>query len=700
MFKIFNYKKMLEIKEEKNLASYDFLSFKYTSINPMKSALKICIFYIVIGSLWILLSDRGLELFVNDMERIHILQTYKGWIYILVTGVLLFLVIRNSLVKIQFVSNKLYQSYEELNLAYEELIATEEDLKTRFKELKLSQEALAESETRYELVVKGANDGIWDWDVQKNKMYISNQGIKILGYEDSELKYNIETWKSLLHPEDKSNAIKMLDDYLNKIINTYISTYRLKSKNGDYKWILSKAQAIWDINGKPIRVVGSHKDITEQKRNEEKVLNLAYYDLITGLPNRAMFEKQLSSQILKAKQANEQCALLYFDLDDFKNVNDTLGHSYGDILLKMVSKEFRKYKKEGYTLARLGGDEFGLIVSEIKQLGELHNLASMILNSLEKPWILNEQEFYISTSIGIAVFPNHGEDSETLLRNADTAMYCAKEAGKKGYKIYKEEMYTQKMEFINMKKSLRYGVKNKEFILNYQPVIDLKNNRIISSEALIRWNHPIKGLIPPINFINLAEKTGIIKEIGKWTLETACKQNKFWIEKGYSPIKISINMSAIEFKQRNLVKNIKDILQETGLDSKYLVIEITENTVLEDLNHTINVLNELKKMNIKIALDDFGTGYSSLNYLKILPIDYLKLDKSFIDNVTTKSKDQAITKALIKLAHDIGLQVVAEGIETEQQYHYLKEINCDLGQGYFFDKPLSAGEFEEKIKKK
>lgn len=698
VFKIFNLNKKLKGNREKSLEVYDFLSFKYNFINPTKSALKICMFYIIIGSLWIVLSDKAIEVLVDDVKQIHILQTYKGWIYILVTGALLFLIIKNSLVKIQLVSNKLYQSYEELNLAYEELISTEENLKNQFEEIKLSEEALAASEERYQLATEGANDGIWDWDVKNNKMYISFRGRKILGYKDFEFKYNIDIWKSLLHPDDKNNAIKMLDDYLDKRIDTYISTYRLKTKNGDFKWILSKAQAIWDANGKPIRVAGSHTDITEQKRNEDKVLKLAYYDLITGLPNRAMFEKQLTSQIVNAKDANKQCALLYFDLDDFKNVNDTLGHNYGDILLKMVSTEFTRYKKEGCVLARLGGDEFGLIVSEVEDLCELHSLATMILNSLEKPWMLNGQEFYISASIGIAVFPHHGYDSETLLRNADTAMYCAKEAGKKAYKIYKEEMYMQKIEFINLKKSLHHGVKNKEFILNYQPIIDLKNNSIIGSEALIRWNHSQKGLISPINFIDVAEKTGIIKEIGKWTLETACKQNKIWIEKGKAPIKISINMSALEFKQMNLVENIKAILHETGLGSRYLVIEITENMILEDLNHTIDVFNELKKMNIKIALDDFGTGYSSLNYLKILPIDFLKLDKSFIDNITTKSKDQAITKALIKLAHDIGLKVVAEGIETEEQYHYLKKINCDLGQGYFFSKPLPAGEFEKMTK--
>lgn len=695
MFKIFDFKKMFGIRHEKNLETYDLLSLRYTSVDPIKTAFRISMFYILIGSLWILLSDKAIEILVDDMKRVHMLQNYKGWIYILVTGGLLFLVIRNSLVKIQLVSNKLYRSYEELNLAYEELMDTKENLKNQFREIKSSKEALAESETRYELVVKGANDGIWDWDVKNDKMHISSQGRNILGYRDSELQLSIEIWKSLLHPEDKNDAIKTLDDYLNKQIGSYINIYRLKPSSEDYKWILSKGQAIWDKSGNPIRMAGSHTDITEQKRNEEKVLKLAYYDLITELPNRAMFEKQLYTQILKAKHFNEKCALLYFDLDDFKNVNDTLGHSYGDILLKMVSKEFRKYKKTGYTLARLGGDEFGLIVSEVKNIDQLHSLARMILDSLGKPWILNDEEFYISASIGIAVFPHHGENFETLLRNADTAMYCAKEAGKKGYKIYKEEMYTQKMEFINMKKSLRHGIKNKEFILNYQPIIDLKSGRIVGSEALIRWNHPEKGLISPIDFIHLAEKTGIIKKIGKLTLETACKQNKIWLERGHTSIKISINMSALEFKQRDLVKNIKEILQKTGLDSRYLVIEITENIALENLDHTIHVLNELKKMNIKIALDDFGTGYSSLNYLKKLPIDYLKLDKSFIDNVTIKSKDQVITKALIKLAHDIGLQVVAEGIETEQQYHYLKKINCDLGQGYFFDKPLSCGEFEE-----
>lgn len=698
MFNISNLKEKLKGNQGNEPRTFDFLSFNYTSVTPIKTALKICIFYMYIGSLWILLSDRILEALVDDVKRIHVLQTYKGWIYIIITGILLFFIIKNSLAKIQLVSNKLYKSYEELNLAYEELIATEEDLKKRFEEIKKSEKALAESETRYQLAAEGANDGIWDMDVKNNKMYISTRGRSILGYDDFEDEYTIETWKSLLHPDDKSNAIKLFSDYLNRKMDTYISTYRLKARNGEYKWILSKGQAIWDRNGKPIRIAGSHTDITDRKRNEEKVLRLAYYDLITKLPNRAMFEKELTLQISNAKESNKKCALLYFDLDDFKNINDTLGHTYGDKLLKKVARTLIEYKKEDYTLARLGGDEFALIVTDVKDLSQLYKLANMIINSLEKPWVLNDQEFYISTSIGIAVFPDHGQDFQTLLRNADTAMYSAKEAGKRCYRIYKEEMYMKKIEFINMKKSLRYGVKNEEFILNYQPVVDLKEGKIIGAEALIRWEHPEQGLIAPNDFIPIAEKSGIIKEIGKWTLKAACKQNKIWLDKGYKHNKVSINMSALEFKQKNLVRNIKRIVEETGLESKYLVVEITENIILEDISYTIDVLNELKKMDIKIALDDFGTGYSSLNYLKILPIDFLKLDKSFINNITTKAKEQAITKCLIRLAHNIGLKVVAEGIETEEQYNYLRKINCDLGQGYFFSKPLPAEKFEKELR--
>ncbi|SHK47032.1 bifunctional diguanylate cyclase/phosphodiesterase [Paramaledivibacter caminithermalis] len=699
MLRILELKRILKENSKKILVVNDLLSFKDISLNPTKAAFKICIMYMTIGSLWILLSDKVLEVSIDDIKRINILQTYKGWTYIIVTGVISFLFIKNLLTKIQFVSNKLYESYHELNLAYQELIVTKEDLKNKFQEIKLSKEALAESEERYQLAVEGANGGIWDWDIKSNKMYISSRAKNILDYEDFEGEYSIEVWKSLLHPDDKNKAIKTFYDYLNKKADSYNSVYRLRTQNGNYKWILSRGQAIWDENDEPIRIAGSHTDITEQKINEEKFLKLAYYDLITGLPNRAMFEKELIARISYAKKTKTKCALLYFDLDDFKNVNDTLGHTYGDALLKMVAKELKEYKKEDQLLARLGGDEFALIVSNIENLNNLHNLADTIVSSLEKPWILNGQEFYISASIGIAIFPCHGQDFQTLLRNADTAMYCAKEEGKKGYKIYKEEMYIKKIEFINMKKSLRYGVKNEEFFLTYQSVVDLKKDQAIGSEALIRWNHPKKGLISPDRFIPIAEKTGIIKEIGKWVLETACKQNKIWIDKGYKPTKISINMSALEFKQINFVSNIKRVLEETGLDSKYLVIEITENIVLENLNQTIEILNELKKMKIKIALDDFGTGYSSLNYLRILPIDFLKLDKTFINNVTKKCKDRAITESLIKLAHDIGLKVVAEGIETEEQYHYLKNINCDLGQGYLFNRPLPSNEFEKILEK-
>lgn len=678
-----------------SLSSKNIIRSKNIQINPAKAAFRISIFYILVGSLWILLSDKLLEILIKDVERIQILQTYKGWLYIIITGILLFLKIKKCLVNIEGVSNRLYQSYKELNLAYDDLIATEEDLNKRFQQLELSQNALAESEERYHLVVMAAKDGIWDWNFISGKWFFSIRCQEMLGYDGSEFQYNFEIWKDLLHPLDREEALKDLSDYLDKKVDTYSNTYRLRTKNGSYKWILSRGEAIWDGDGKPIRMAGSHTDITDQKTYEERVLNLAYYDLITGLSNRAMFEKELNAMIFKAKKEGERFALLYLDLDDFKKVNDTLGHDYGDKLLKMVANEFMAYKEDNGILARLGGDEFALMVPSVKDMDKIHNISNEIINTLNRPWILNSQEFYISASIGIAIFPDHGEDYQSLYKSADTAMYCAKEKGKRSYEIYKKEMYMQKIQLVNMEKSLRYAVKNNEFILNYQSMVNLKNDEINAAEALIRWIHPKRGLISPGNFIPIAEKTGIIKEIGKWTIATGCKQNKAWMDKGYKPIKLSINISALEFKQNNLVQNIKGILEDTGLNSKYIIFEITENTVLEDLDHTIKILNELKEMNIKIALDDFGTGYSSLNYLKQLPIDYLKLDKSFIKNVAIKSKDQAITKSLIDLAHEIGLEVIAEGIETEEQYRYLKEINCDIGQGYFFNRPAPAEEFEK-----
>lgn len=678
-----------------DLDTHEFFPIKYNSINPMKIALKIAAIYTVTGCLWILLSDRLLGFFVKDIERLKLLQTYKGWLYIIVTGILVLYMVKRSLSETQEVSNQLYRSYEELNLAYEELIATEEDLQNRFDELKKSQDALAESKERYQLIFEGVKDGIWDWDFKSNSIHLSHRCTTMLGYTDCELKYGSEDWKEMLHPEDKDKTLKAIDDYLNRKTDSYSNIFRLKTKDGEYKWVQTKGQAIWNDDGKPIRMAGSLTDITDQKKYEERVLNLAYFDLITKLPNRAMFEKELDTKILWAKKNNIKLALLYFDLDDFKNVNDTLGHTYGDELLKMIANEFIKHKKRDSILARLGGDEFALLISDVKEIDEIHNISETIIKSLNRPWILNSQEFYISTSIGIAFFPDHGEDYQSLLKNADTAMYCAKEKGKKTYEIYKKEMYIKTIRLVDMEKSLRHALKNREFVLNYQTMVDMKKDEIIGAEALIRWQHPERGLIPPVNFIPLAEKTGIIKEIGKWAIRTACMQNRIWLDKGYKAIKLSVNMSAQEFKQENLVENIKNTLKEIEIDSKYIVFEITENTALEDLNHTIIVLNQLKEMGMQIALDDFGTGYSSLNYLKRLPIDYLKLDKSFIKDVNIKSKDQAITKSLIDLAHEIGLKVVAEGIETKEQYNYLKEINCDIGQGYYFNKPQSTKEFEK-----
>lgn len=559
-----------------NSRSYDLDISKYTTINSEYMAAKIVFKYILIGVLWIILSDKILMYLVSNIEMYQQIQTYKGWFYILITAIILFLMIKRNLEKLKDMSIELYKKYQELNLVYEELLATEEDLKEHVEELKISQ--------------------------------------------------------------------------------------------------------------------------AKHVENEEKIYNLAYYDSLTGLPNRSMLQKVLNSKLKHAENSSSKIGLLYFDLDNFKIVNDTLGHTYGDMLLRMVADELAKYKKEGEILARIGGDEFVFIVSNFKDSNELETLASKIIMALGKPWVIDAHEFYISTSIGIAIFPEHGKTYNILLKNADTAMHNAKLKGKSCYEVFDFQMHDNILEYIDMEKSIRYAIKNQEFTLYYQPQIDLKSGKVIGLEALIRWIHPKKGIIPPNKFIPIAEKTGLIREIGKWVIYEACRQNKEWIEKGYKPIKISINLSAIQLKQKNLIEDIKNIIEETGVDSNYIEFEITENAAIKDLEKTIGILKELKQMNFQIALDDFGTGYSSLNYLKMLPIDYIKLDKFFISNVTIDSKEQAITKFLIKLAKEMAIKIIAEGIETNDQYDYLKKHNCDIGQGYLFGKPISANEIEEILK--
>ena len=421
-----------------------------------------------------------------------------------------------------------------------------------------------------------------------------------------------------------------------------------------------------------------------QRRVEDTIRHQASYDLLTGLPNRLLFNDRLSLALANTHQKGEILAVLFLDLDGFKKINETLGHGVGDRLLQDVAQRLKKCLRESDTIARWGGDEFTLLLTPIVSAESAAQIAQGILSVFNLPFqIEGKGEFYIKASIGIALAPYDGEDAETLLKNADAAMHRVKQQGRNNYQLYTTCIGTQALEKMILENNLYKALERGEFLLHYQPQIDLKTGKIVGMEALLRWQHPEQGLIPPNRFIPLAEETGLINQIGEWALRTACAQNKAWQLAGLPPLRMAVNLSARQFMQQNLSDKIAQILKETGLEPRYLEIEITETTAIQDIDFTISVLQTLKNMGIYISMDDFGTGYSSLSSLKRFPLSTLKIDRSFID-------DAPIIKAVIALGHGLNLKVIAEGVETPGQLEFLREVKCDDVQGYFLSKPLSA----------
>ncbi|MHB8984059.1 MAG: putative bifunctional diguanylate cyclase/phosphodiesterase, partial [Carboxydocellales bacterium] len=442
------------------------------------------------------------------------------------------------------------------------------------------------------------------------------------------------------------------------------------------------------------------------KRAEDKTLlafqklnYLSYHDPLTNLPNRTQFNEQLTQALSRACRDGSAVAVMFLDLDRFKLINDTLGHSIGDFLLKKVAKRLTRCVRMGDIVSRLGGDEFTVILPGVTSIQDAAKVAQKIIETLEKPFKLESHELFITTSIGISMYPIDGSDMETLVKNADTAMYLAKEHGRNKYKFYTVAMNEAALEKLNLENKLRKAIHRQEMAVHYQPIFDLKTKEIKGVEALVRWQHPELGLIEPDKFYALAEETGLTLPLGEWVLRTACAQNKAWQQAGLPPIYMSVNLSARQFQQQNLIDNIIMILNETGLEYRYLQLEITENIAMFNEDWVIAKFRTLKNLGISIAIDDFGTGYSSLSCLKKYPIHKLKIDKVFIQNITVDAFDTAIATSIINMAHSLGLNVVAEGVETEAQLAFLRDGWCNEAQGYLFCSPLPAGELEEFLDK-
>ena len=432
----------------------------------------------------------------------------------------------------------------------------------------------------------------------------------------------------------------------------------------------------------------------KRKMDTMEIQQKAYYDQLTGLTNKLLFNDRLNQNIYNAVRDDEQIAVLFIDLDNFKYVNDSMGHTSGDQLLKVVAKRLENCLRKSDTVSRWGGDEFTIILPKIKNVRDISLLCHRILNEELSNIVIENQELRITASIGIAIYPQDGEDVDTLIKNADTAMYKAKDKGKTQFRFFKPEMNKEIIERVSNESNLYNAIKNEEFLLLYQPQIDLKTNRLIGFEALVRWNSPEKGVLAPYKFIHIAEETNLIIPLGQWIIEETCKQNKKWHDMGYK-LTCAINISAKQFVKSNIVNIIKTVLRKTKLDAKYLELELTETILMTNIDKTVKILNNLKELGVKISIDDFGTGYSSLSYLKRFPIDTLKIDQSFISSIKNEEGDEnsAIANIVIDLGHKLGMNVIAEGVETKEQLDFLKKYACDKIQGYIISEPVNEIEF-------
>jgi len=436
----------------------------------------------------------------------------------------------------------------------------------------------------------------------------------------------------------------------------------------------------------------------EKHRDQELLATMAFYDSLTGLPNRVLLQDRLRQTMIEADRHERLVALMFMDLDRFKNINDTLGHEMGDVLLQKVAKRLQECVRAGDTVARPGGDEFILVLADVAHVDDVSRVAQKIIDAFSLPFELGGRDFYVTCSIGVTLYPFDDRDIETLYRNADAAMYHAKDEGRNNFQLYSAEMNAQSYKRLTLEYALRRGLERDEFRLHYQPQVDLASGRIIGAEALIRWQHPELGLVSPLDFIPLAEETGLIVPIGEWVLRQACAQARAWQEAGLEPVRVAVNLSARQFRQAQLFETITATLQQTGLAPEWLEVEVTESLMMHDINRTIEVLNGLEQRGISVALDDFGTGYSSLSYLRRLPIDVIKIDKSFIEHIPDNADDAAIAIAIITLSKNLQRKVIAEGVETRSQVNFLRHYGCDMVQGYYYSKPVPAEDFMDLLR--
>jgi diguanylate cyclase (GGDEF)-like protein/PAS domain S-box-containing protein len=537
-------------------------------------------------------------------------------------------------------------------------------------------------------------DGILVTDPHQRIVSVNKAFTRITGYSENELIGR--TPKALQSGRHDDNFYSDMWSELQETGHWKGEIWDRRKSGEVYPQLLS-ISAIRDQAGALTHYVGVSTDISSLKRYEEELHHQAHHDALTGLPNRALFQERFGETLNRAQRHGHQCAILFLDLDHFKNINDSLGHAVGDLLLQAVAKRLASSVREVDTVARFGGDEFAVLLDVIDDSQGAATVAQKLLDVLASPFQIEAHEFFVSASIGIGCYPQDGERAEDLFKNADTAMYRAKSEGRNNYQFFSIEMNAKALENLQLSNALRAAIERKELLLHFQPCVELRSGRVSSVEALVRWNHPELGMVPPARFIPIAEETGLIEQVGNWVLRTACAQMRAWRDAGFQLDRIAVNLSARQFRRPELTDYVATVLKDVGLPADCLELEVTESVVMRDPDGASQVLARLKAMGISIAIDDFGTGYSSLSYLKRFPIDFLKIDRSFVSGVPADTDDVAITRAIVALARSLNLRLIAEGVETAEQRAFLEQHGCDEGQGYLFSKPVPAQDITTRL---
>jgi len=559
--------------------------------------------------------------------------------------------------------------------------------------LRCAEISLRQSEMRLARAQKIARLGSWEWNPGSDEIYLSEELFRIFGLQPGESpRVGLKWLFRRIHPFDRPLVRKAFIGASGNCQPFNIS-YRITSCNEGEVIVNTQGEVEAGEDGQARLISGTTLDITARIQAESEIQHLINYDTLTGLPNRNLLHDRLSLTIAQAHREGHLVAVLSLDLDRFKWINETLGHRAGDRLLQSVAERLSACVRESDTLARLGGDEFVIVLAGVPCVENITLVAKKIQGLVAEPAFIESHEIYSTASIGIAVYPTDGEDSHTLLKHSDLAMYQAKEFDRNNFQYFSAEMNSRARERMMLENSMRKALEREEFFLVYQPQVDVSSGRIIGVEALLRWDHPELGLIGPDKFIYLAEETGIIVPIGEWVMQAACRQNRAWQEQGLPPLRVSVNLSGKQFGQKGLDEMISATLMETGLDPQWLELEITESAIMKNAEVSSTILGKFREMGISLAIDDFGTGYSSLSYLKHFPITRLKIDRSFVEEITTNPDDAAIAEIIIAIAQTFKLSVIAEGVESRAQMEFLASHNCMEMQGYLFSRPVKAEQF-------